>query len=106
MRVTVDVDDLVPALGDAGGAGADAGRRRRRGADLERRRRSGSSARGPSRRRSTCAGARVDEALEALDRYLDDAALAGLDKATDHPRPGDGRPARRGPRRRPAAIRW
>ena len=26
-------------------------------------------------------GARVDEALEALDRYLDDAGLAGLDKA-------------------------
>ncbi|MGZ6269802.1 MAG: Smr/MutS family protein, partial [Candidatus Limnocylindrales bacterium] len=27
-------------------------------------------------------GARVDEALDALGRYLDDAALAGLDKAT------------------------
>jgi DNA mismatch repair protein MutS2 len=27
-------------------------------------------------------GARVDEALDALDRYLDDAALAGLEKAT------------------------
>jgi DNA mismatch repair protein MutS2 len=27
-------------------------------------------------------GARVDEALEALDRYLDDAALAGLDQVT------------------------
>jgi DNA mismatch repair protein MutS2 len=27
-------------------------------------------------------GARVEEALEALDRYLDDAALAGLDKVT------------------------
>jgi DNA mismatch repair protein MutS2 len=26
-------------------------------------------------------GARVDEALEALSRYLDDAGLAGLDKA-------------------------
>ena len=25
-------------------------------------------------------GARVDEALEALTRYLDDASLAGLDK--------------------------
>ena len=27
-------------------------------------------------------GARVDEALEALDRYLDDAALAGLEQVT------------------------
>jgi DNA mismatch repair protein MutS2 len=27
-------------------------------------------------------GARVDEALEVLDRYLDDAALAGLDQVT------------------------
>ena len=27
-------------------------------------------------------GARVDEALELLDRYLDDAALAGLDRVT------------------------
>ena len=26
-------------------------------------------------------GARVDEALDALDRYLDDAGLAGLTKA-------------------------
>jgi DNA mismatch repair protein MutS2 len=27
-------------------------------------------------------GARVDEALELLDRYLDDASLAGLDRVT------------------------
>jgi DNA mismatch repair protein MutS2 len=27
-------------------------------------------------------GARVEEALEVLERYLDDAALAGLDKVT------------------------
>ncbi|HLO35039.1 MAG TPA: Smr/MutS family protein, partial [Candidatus Deferrimicrobium sp.] len=27
-------------------------------------------------------GARVEEALEALDRYLDDAGLAGLDRVT------------------------
>ena len=32
-------------------------------------------------------GARVDEALEALSRYLDDAALAGLTIGHDHPRP-------------------
>jgi DNA mismatch repair protein MutS2 len=27
-------------------------------------------------------GARVDEALDALGRYIDDAALAGLDRVT------------------------
>jgi DNA mismatch repair protein MutS2 len=27
-------------------------------------------------------GARVEEALEVLDRYLDDAALAGLERVT------------------------
>jgi DNA mismatch repair protein MutS2 len=27
-------------------------------------------------------GAKVEEALEVLDRYLDDASLAGLDQAT------------------------
>ena len=36
-------------------------------------------------------GARVDEALEALDRYLDDAALAGLEQVVDDPRPRHGR---------------
>ena len=33
-------------------------------------------------RRWTSAGARVDEALEALARYLDDASLAGLEQVT------------------------
>ena len=51
-------------------------------------------------------GARVDEALDALDRYLDDAALAGLDKVTDHPRDGDRRAARRRPSPGRRTIRW
>jgi DNA mismatch repair protein MutS2 len=60
-------------------------------------------------------GARVDEALDALARYLDDAALAGLDRVTiihglgtgalrdavrtqasDHPQVKDVRPGERG----------
>ncbi len=72
MRVTVDTDDLVAALGEAanepatgpGSAGADL--------RLERARTVASSL--------DLRGARVDEALEALHRYLDDAGLAGLDK--------------------------
>jgi DNA mismatch repair protein MutS2 len=89
MRVAVAVDDLEPALqvaaaGEASGASARAA--------------SGASARaaaGPSgvgglqlsRARAVASsldlrGARVDEALEALGRYLDDASLAGLDQVT------------------------
>ena len=78
MRVTVDVEDLVPALGDRG-----PGSRRQRltraaptsnvaELRLERARSVASSL--------DLRGARVDEALEALTRYLDDAGLAGLDK--------------------------
>ena len=77
MRVTVGAGDLVPALEEsrapvpAGGAGAGApsnigairlGRTRSVASSLDLR------------------GARVDEALDALGRYLDDAALAGLGK--------------------------
>jgi DNA mismatch repair protein MutS2 len=77
MRVTVDVDDLVPSVGDeasdrgrdgAGPAGGSGGADLR----LERARSVASSL--------DLRGARVDEALEALNRYLDDAGLAGLDK--------------------------
>ena len=65
---------------------------------LERRRRCASSGRGSVASSLDLRGARVEEALEALDRYLDDAGLAGLDKVTDHPRAGHRRAARCGPR--------
>jgi DNA mismatch repair protein MutS2 len=79
MRVTMALDDLVPvapspggngdgpAAGAASGSTGNAARLR-----LERARSVASSL--------DLRGARVDEALEALVRYLDDAALAGLDQ--------------------------
>ncbi|MEA2632549.1 MAG: mismatch repair protein MutS2 [Chloroflexota bacterium] len=77
MRVTVDVEDLVPSVGDdasdRGGNGS--GPATRSSTDDIRFERAQSVASSLDLR-----GARVDEALAALDRYLDDAALAGLDK--------------------------
>jgi DNA mismatch repair protein MutS2 len=81
MRVTVDVDDLVPSVGDeasdrgANGAGSGSGSGATSNAAELRLERARSVASSLDLR-----GARVDEALEALDRYLDDAGLAGLDK--------------------------
>ena len=51
-------------------------------------------------------GARVEEALEALDRYLDDAGVAGLGSVDHHPWARDGRACamRFGPP--PRRIRW
>ena len=85
MRVSVAVDDLEPAVGIAGAAagattaaGASSSSARGRGGTgisnlrLERARTVASSL--------DLRGARVDEALEALSRYLDDASLAGLDQ--------------------------
>ena len=77
MRVTVDVEDLVPALGseapDRAGNGSRGGPTSNVAElRLERARSVASSL--------DLRGARVDEALEALTRYLDDAGLAGLDK--------------------------
>jgi DNA mismatch repair protein MutS2 len=76
--VTVDVEDLVPALSD--GSGGDG----RSGADAGTNATSNAAALRLDRARSVASsldlrGARVDEALDALNRYLDDAGLAGLD---------------------------
>jgi DNA mismatch repair protein MutS2 len=80
MRVMVELDDLVPAVGAAGGA-ASGGRGGNAVAT------SNAAALRLSRARSVASsldirGARVEEALEALSRYLDDAALAGLGSVT------------------------
>ncbi len=71
MRVSVDLDDLESAIGGVAGpaAGTNAaslqvGRARSVASSLDLR------------------GARVEEALEALDRYLDDASLAGIGSVT------------------------
>jgi len=81
LRVTVEVDDLQPALGvptsDGGGTGRGGGAAAASNAAtlrLERARTVASSL--------DLRGARVEEALETLDRYLDDAGVAGLGSAT------------------------
>ncbi len=92
MRVSVSVDDLEPALGNAGGvsdtgepgratrsAGAGRGTMSRPDAG------SGISGLMLARARTVASsldlrGARVDEALDAFGRYLDDASLAGLEQ--------------------------
>jgi len=115
LRVTVDVEDLVPALSD--GRGDDDGRS---GAGGGAGATSNAAALRLDRARSVASsldlrGARVDEALDALNRYLDDAGLAGLDSvivihgmgtgavrdavratATDHPLVKSIRPGQRG----------
>ncbi len=81
MRVTVDADDLIPAVG----ALSDVGATRGSGSGTSEVEASSAAALRVERARSVASsldlrGARVDEALEALGRYLDDAGLAGLDK--------------------------
>jgi DNA mismatch repair protein MutS2 len=81
MRVTVEVDDLVPALGSP----AIAGSRTSTGGGAEAT--SNAAALRLARARTVASsldlrGARVEEALEALDRYLDDASVAGLRSVT------------------------
>jgi dsDNA-specific endonuclease/ATPase MutS2 len=84
MRVTVAVDDLEPAVA-SGPAGAS---QRAVAAGSTAATASSNAARLRLERARTVAssldirGARVDEALDALGRYLDDAALAGLDRVT------------------------
>jgi DNA mismatch repair protein MutS2 len=82
MRVTVEVDDLVPALGSpaAGASGRSSGGG---GTDAT----SNAAALRLARARTVASsldlrGARVEEALQALDRYLDDASVAGLQSVT------------------------
>ncbi len=81
LRVSVEVDDLGPAIGAppsvGGGTPSGAGATAASNAAslrLERARTVASSL--------DLRGARVEEALEALDRYLDDAGVAGLGSAT------------------------
>jgi DNA mismatch repair protein MutS2 len=96
LRVSVAVDDLEPAVGPSGGGASAGGAGGGNGAPAGGRGagstpgRSRGSAIGSlqlDRARTVASsldlrGARVDEALEALGRYLDDAALAGLDQVT------------------------
>ncbi|HEY5487240.1 MAG TPA: endonuclease MutS2 [Candidatus Limnocylindrales bacterium] len=86
MRVTVPVADLEPATGGDGesspGTSSAGGRSRGLSAPS-----GGAASQLQLERARTVAssldlrGAKVQEALEALDRYLDDASLAGLDQA-------------------------
>jgi DNA mismatch repair protein MutS2 len=83
MRVSVEVDDLVPAIGSAAAVGAGSRHAAAGGADAT----SNAAAFRLDRARSVASsldlrGARVEEALEALDRYLDDASVAGLRSVT------------------------
>jgi DNA mismatch repair protein MutS2 len=82
LRISAAVEDLEPATGADPDAASAAGRLAgsRSGS-------SGSAARLQFERARTVAssldlrGAKVQEALEVLDRYLDDASLAGLEQA-------------------------
>jgi DNA mismatch repair protein MutS2 len=87
MRISVAVDELDPAGGAAPDEETDPDRTIGRNARISRSASGdGIGAMQLERARSVASsldlrGARVEEALDALDRYLDDAALAGLEKA-------------------------
>ena len=90
MRITVAVEDLEPAAG-GDRAAKQTGRDRRRRRIVESARqcaRPSAASRLQLERARTVAssldlrGAKVQEALEVLDRYLDDASLAGLEQVT------------------------
>jgi DNA mismatch repair protein MutS2 len=81
MRVTVDAEDLEPLAEERVGAGGRGSGRGRSSAEADTNAASFSLDRAQTVASSLdVRGARVDEALDALGRYLDDAALAGLDK--------------------------
>jgi DNA mismatch repair protein MutS2 len=92
LRITVATEELEPASGGEadgarpGGSGGSGGGRAQQGTRTAAV--STSASRLQLERARTVAssldlrGARVEEALEVLDRYLDDASLAGLDQAT------------------------
>ena len=91
MRITVPVEDLELAVGgdrEEQGPSAGGGEGKRRPAAAMTVGSSGTASRLQLERARTVAssldlrGAKVQEALEVLDRYLDDASLAGLDQAT------------------------
>jgi DNA mismatch repair protein MutS2 len=91
MRVSVATDDLEPAVGAGSSGDASGGRPVGRPADRPTLGESGVlsniGAIRLGRAKAVASsldlrGARVDEALEALSRYLDDAALAGLERVT------------------------
>ncbi len=88
MRVSVGVDDLELAIGPTGGGGTAGGATGSGRPSAPRGEApSGITSMRLARARSVASsldlrGARVDEALDALSRYLDDASLAGLDQVT------------------------
>ena len=106
MRISVATDDLDPVarrpaidedrtigrnaritpIAEPGGRAAEVGGHRRAAAR---------AGRGRVASSLDLRGARVDEALEALDRYLDDAALAGLDRSSSSTASGRARCATR-----------
>jgi DNA mismatch repair protein MutS2 len=91
--VTVELDDLDAAVGPSNGGGSstrDAGMSAEAGSSSRSAAGSGSASASAiriGRMRSVASsldlrGARVEEALELLERYVEDASLAGLDRVT------------------------
>jgi DNA mismatch repair protein MutS2 len=77
LRVRTRLAELVPVGGDGGEAGEAPGRRRREARPVEAREARAFVPESPGMELDL-RGQRVDEALAALDRYLDAAFLAGL----------------------------
>ena len=74
LRIAVELDDLVPAVGPPPSPATSGGSTNAAAVQVSRSRSVASSL--------DLRGARVEEALEALERYLDDASLAGLPSVT------------------------